>query len=202
MDNKNKKNKSISRNIYKNTYKYPKSIDNHNCLGPCYPPNTVFYHPLYLTPKIFNDYVCPIYKTVNKDNKSVVVDKCYEKDLTTNYKNYELFEDIVQIANTPESFLEQIYNIVSIQDIIRFLNNSIDELPIYTQKRILDSIYSSFITNDDFPKELFSEKVQNVLKNIYNINISVDKINNKIFSNKNIDNIFLYLIKKYSKNDK
>lgn len=196
MDNIKKKNKSISR--LKNINNYSKTINQNKCVGPCYPPNTIFYHPLYLAPQIKDFIACPILKTVDKNGKKIAVDECYKDDLTKNYKDFNIFEDPVQIANTPEIFLEQIYNIISIQDVIIFLNNSIDEMPVYSQKRLLDCIYSGFIINNNFPKELFSEKIHYVLKKIYNIDISIEKIQKKIFSNNNIENIFLYFTKKYS----
>ena len=198
MDNIKNKNKSISRLKYKNINNYSKSINENKCVGPCYPPNTIFYHPIYLTPYIKDIISCPIFKTIDKTGKKIDVDECNKEDLTKNYKDFNIFDDPVQIANTPEIFLEQIYNIISIQDVITFLNNSIDEMPIYSQRRLLDCIYSSFIINNNFPKELFSEKIQHILKTIYDIDISVKKIQKKISSNKNINDIFLYFTQKYS----
>jgi hypothetical protein len=199
MDNIKIKNKFISRFNNKIVNNYSKSVNNNKCIGPCYPSNTVFYHPIYLTPQI-NDYIsCPIFKSIDKTGKKIDVDECNKDDLTKNYKDFNIFDDLVQIANTPEIFLEQIYNIVSLQDVITFLNNSIDEMPIYSQKRVLECIFSSFIIDNNFPKELFFEKIQHVLKKIYNIDISVEKIQKKISSKKNIENIFLYFINKYSK---
>ena len=195
MHNIKNKNKSISRLNKKNIYNLPKSIHNLDCLGPCYPPNTIYYHPIYFTPQVFNDFTCPITRIKDK-NKDI--DRCKEEDVSNDYKEFDIFEPIVHIANTPKTFLEQIYNIISIQDVITFLNNSIDEMPIYSQRRLLDCIYSSFIINNNFPKELFSEKIQHILKTIYDIDISVKKIQKKISSNKNINDIFLYFTQKYS----
>ncbi len=198
MDNLKKKNKSISRFNKKNTHNLPKSVNNHNCLAPCYPPNTLYYHPIYFLPILYDNYSCPTEKFYNKSEKKTFIDFCKKEDSNDDYKKFDIFEDMIQIANTPLSFLEQIYNINIIQDATQFLNDTIDELPYYSQKRLLNAIYSSFGNNITFPKELFSEKVHNVLKNIYNINLPVDKISKKLFSDKNIDDIFLYFSTKYS----
>ena len=114
--------------------------------------------------------------------------------LSNKLENYETPKEyqLQEIIYNRYRVLEQIYNIISIQDVITFLNNSIDEMPIYSQRRLLDCIYSSFIINNNFPKELFSEKIQHILKTIYDIDISVKKIQKKISSNKNINDIFLY----------
>ena len=178
MHNIKNKNKSISRLNKKNIYNLPKSVNNLDCLGPCYPPNTIYYHPIYFTPQIFNDFTCPITRILDK-NKDI--DRCKEEDVSNDYKDFDIFEPIVHIANTPKTFLEQIYNINIIQDVIQFLEDSIDELPIYSQKRLLESIYETYIDNSSFPKELFSEKVHNVFKKIYKINLPIDKISSKLF---------------------
>lgn len=198
MDNLKNKNKSISKSNKSNIYNLPISIDGYDCLGPCYPPNTVFYHPLYFATFKTKDYVCPIKKTVNKNGEKILTDYCDPKDANNDYQDFDIFEDIVQIANTPKSFLQQIYNIKTVEDIYRFLNDSIEELPIYTQKRILNCMYLTYYRNENFPKELFCEKVQKVIKNIYDLNIPIEKISNKIFSDKNIDDVFLFLSNKYS----
>ncbi len=195
MHNIKNKNKSISRLNKKNIYNLPKSINNLDCLGPCYPPNTIYYHPIYFTPQIFNDYTCP---TVRNKDKNQDIDICKEEDVSNDYKDFDIFEPIVHIANTPKTFLEQIYNINIIQDVTQFLEDSIDELPIYSQKRLLECVYETYLDNPSFPKELFSEKVYNILKKMYKINLSIDKISSKLFSDKKYDNIFEYFYNKYS----
>lgn len=194
------KNKSISKSNKTNIYNLPISIKGFDCLGPCYPPNTVFYHPLYFKALKTKEYVCPIKRRTDPNGEVIFADKCDPKDVTNDYQDFDIFEDIVQIANTPKSFLQQIYNIKSIEDVFKFLNDPIEELPVYSQKRILNCIYITFNKNENFPKELFSEKIKFVLKSIYKINISVEKISRKIFSDKNIDDVFIYLSKKYLKN--
>lgn len=200
MNNLKNKNKSISKSKKLNIYDLPISKNGNECLAPCYPPNTLFYHPLSLKSFIFeNQNTCPINKTINSDDEVIFAEECDSKDVTNDYKNFNIFEDMVQIANTPKAFLAQIYNIKLVEDVLRFLNDSIDELPIYSQKRILNCMYLTFNKNENFPKELFSEKIKNIIKNIYKLNISVEKIVKKIFVEKNIDDIFIYLFKKYSK---
>lgn len=195
MHNIKNKNKSISRLNKKNVYNFPKSINNRDCLGPCYPPNTIYYHPIYFNPQVYDEVTCPIKRDVNRD---IDIDRCKEEDVTNDYKDFDIFEPIVHIANTPKTFLEQIYNINIIQDVQQFLEDSIDELPIYSQKRLLECIYETYKDNSSFPKELFAEKVENVLKKMYKINLPIDKISSKLYSDKKYDNIFEYFFNKYS----
>ena len=60
----------------KNIYK--KSINGHDCIGPCYKKNTLYYHPITLYPIIDNDYnTCPIKRMYDiKKNKTIYQDIC------------------------------------------------------------------------------------------------------------------------------
>lgn len=199
MHNIKNKNKSISGlSKKKNIYNLPKSINNNDCLAPCYPPNTIYTHPIYFTPVIFNNITCPILEKKNADGDLIRIDICDKDDLNDDYINFDIFEPILHIANTSKSFLEQIYNIFTIQDVNKYLEDSIDELPIYTQKRLLNTIYLVYESNISFPKDLFVEKVHNILKKIYKINLPTEKIYRKIYSDKNIQDIFDYFSYKYS----
>jgi hypothetical protein len=187
-----------------NIFDLPISKNNYKCVGPCYPPNTPFYHNLYLSAIIDEkNYICPIKRTFDKEhNKEIIYDKCNADDVTPNYENFDIFDDSVQIANTNLSFLSQIYKIDNINNAIEFISESLDILPIYSQKRILNCIYYIWINNDNFPQELFSKKVKNVLKEIYKLDIKLDIIKKKIISIKNkekYNDIFLYFYNKYYK---
>ena len=53
----NKKNKKINFN-----FSNVKSINGFNCIGPCYPPNVVYYNPSTLTAIKSEKPTCPIKK--------------------------------------------------------------------------------------------------------------------------------------------
>jgi len=153
MNNIKKKNNSTKNNIsitnnnllknddnVKKNYekKFPVSINNFNCIGPCYPPNTIFYNPITLNAAVSNvDSLCPI-------QSKEQFDICNINDVSPDFKKFDIFEDIIQIGSTNELFLKQLYKIYNYTDAINFFNDDIDNLPIYSQKRILNSIYYSY----------------------------------------------------------
>lgn len=210
MDNIKNKNKSISNNQDEpnqnsnfnfNIFNLPKSLKGYQCIGPCYPPNTLFYHPMYLRAlETDKNSLCPVTKFYNADEEEYdIFDNCKEEDITLNYEKFELFEDVFQFASNDKLFLSQIYNINNLNGATEYLEESIELLPVYSQKRILNSIYNVWNNNKNFPVELFCKRVKLILKSIYKIDISTEKIKNKIIDSKKYNNIFSYFEKKYNK---
>ena len=66
-----------------------------------------------------------------------------------------------------------------------FLTNDIDELPIYTKKRLCDAIYLTFLNDIQFPNKKFIKLIKQILNEIYNIDITTKKITKKIMKTKN-----------------
>lgn len=190
--------KLILSNINDN---YTLSKKGYNCIGPCYPSNTLFYNPMNLNGYYSkNDSYCPITKVYDETlKKNIFVDKCHKKDISIDYKKYNIFDDTFKIATTKNKFLNQIYNINDINDVINFINDSINLLPIYSQKRIISCIFNVYSKNINLPVNKLTEIILNILEKIYDINIKFTILNKKIinFTNKNksID-IFDYLISK------
>lgn len=185
MNNKKKyaiTNNSTNNDI--NTNKI-KSIEGHECIGPCYPANTYYYNSSNLA-LISNPYPsCPIkeQQIVNPDGSMYkkLSAECDEKDINKGELYFDIFNDNIQIATSPSNFLSEIYGLSSITDIVRFLTNELDNLPIYSQRRLLEAIYSAYYKYIEFPKLLFVKKLLYILKNIYKItNINEDKIIHKL----------------------
>ena len=205
MNYKNNKNNIIkNKNIDNNTTNQILSKNGYNCLGPCIEADTLFYNPVTFQ-AIIEDYPsCPIYKKNKHDPKKkdeiLLYDRCNIEDNKKLDKNiiYNIFDDDIYFCNISNDFLVEVYNIRNVIDIINFLNDNINELPDYTQKRILNYIYSVYKNHDDFPFELFSEKIIEIFNKIYKIKLNILKVNKKIKTDK-IDNIFEYLFTKYSK---
>jgi hypothetical protein len=207
MNSKNKINNIVTYNKNINQNKII-SKNGYECLTPCVKPNTLFYNPITLQAIIEDFPACPIYRK-NKhdpDNKDQILvhDRCNLNDNSKiNYKKQNIFDDNIYFCSSSKEFLIEIYNINNIIDIINFLNDNLNELPDYTQKRLLNYIYDVYILNDDFPYELFSQKIIDVFNKIYKIKLDLHKIikkikNNKLDNKKNI-NIIDYLFNKYSK---
>jgi len=175
------------------------NIKFHNCITKCNPPKTIYYHPVTLQPIFVNNtYTCATYDIDN--NK--YINTCNPQDkFTPDYNFFNIFDDNFTFSNTTNNFLIQVYNINNIMDVINFLNENIDKLPDYTQKRLLEYILDVYIKHDDFPLDLFVQKLIIVFNNIYNIKLIPTKIIKKIKNlNNNINhNFFNHLFIKYSK---
>lgn len=188
---------TINNNLNNNEKKKIKSVNGYDCIGPCYSPNTYYYNPLNLS-LISTPYPsCPIKQkniinadgTTHKKN----FDKCFDKDVNTGNLYFDIFSENTQISTTVDNFLSEIYELHNISDVVHFLSNSIDVLPIYSQRRLLKAIYSEYYKYIEFPKQLFSKKLLHVLKNIYNINdLNEHKIQQKLNSLKHNNSDDLY----------
>jgi hypothetical protein len=185
----------------KNYFSLPKSISGRQCIGPCYPAETLFYHPMYLRAfKNEKDPTCPVIRYYDEKEKEYErIDKCKPEDITKQYEKFEIFEDVFQIAINDELFLSQIYNINNLNSATEYLNETLEILPVFTQKRLLNAIYTVWSDNKNFPVQIFCERAQYVLKEIYKIDVPIEKIKNKIIDSKKYNDIFLYFDKKYSK---
>ena len=156
--------------------------ENHKCIGPCYPANMTFYHPFSLRPIKNNFSSCPT-KSTKVDNIIKYYDKCVVNE-NFDYVNYDIFADIFDLALNDKLFLEQIYKIKNMNDVILFLDNEINELPILSQYRIYNSIYKVYRDDDIFPNNKFIEGIQNILKSKFNLDSNTKKILNIIMKNK------------------
>ena len=137
---------------------------------------------------LINDECATVTKDYNKHNP-------YESD----YINYSL-------AYNDDAYLKQIYNINNIADVKNFLELNMETLPLLSQKRILSCIYNVYLNDDSFPNKIYINLIKNILKKIFEIEISSTKIYKQIMKNKknNVDNtstfdIFLFLFNKYCK---
>ena len=174
-----------------------KSIEGYECIGPCYPANTYYYNPSNLA-LISNSYPsCPIkeQQIVNPDGSMYkkLSAECDEKDIGKGKLYFDIFDDNIQIATSSSNFLSEIYSLSTITDIVRFLTNDFDNLPIYSQRRLLEAIYSAYYKYIEFPKLLFVKKLLYILKNIYEItNLNEDKIIHKLNNIEQTDTGNLY----------
>ena len=189
-DNSNNSNNSNNTNKIK-------SIEGYECIGHCYPPNTYFYNPSNLA-LISNPYPsCPIKEQLITNPDGSVYQKlsakCNEEDINKGEIYFDIFSDNVQIATSSSNFLSDIYNLSNIADTVRFLTNEFDNLPIYSQRRILNAVYSTYYKYIEFPKLLFAKKLLFILKNIYKItNLNEDKIIHKLNNVKSANTDDLY----------
>ena len=121
--------------------------NNNKCISPCYPENYLYYNPLTLDAIIANKKSCAI--EPNNENNYKIADKCNKID--KNYKKFNIFENDYKMADNDESFLRQIYEINNLNELHDYLLNKINKLPIYSQKRLLNSIFRVYNKYNDFP---------------------------------------------------
>lgn len=178
--------------------KYPKSINNYSCIGPCYFPNTIVKHPVFL--EQFTDEnkpFCPTQEfqieneiTGKKEKKihDVCKDPSHKEDITT-------IESLVilQSGFTKDIFLSTYYDINSFDDAVEWIqNNSFTSTD--TRTRIINAALNIYGDDMDFINEdfiiFYIEYIkEKEIKNIYkNIHTNIGVLNNEIFIVKNKDN--------------
>lgn len=191
---KTKQKRATSSNISENI-EFPQG-EKYKCIGPCYPANMLYYHPITLQAIKSKHDSCPI-NVQQIGNKKKIKDRCLLNE-NYDYENYDMFADVVQVATSYNVFLEQIYNIKDINEVELFLANNIKQLPKLSQKRILNCIYKVYRNNDFFPSENFITLVKELVKYYYEIEMKTKKIISKIMDNKHNsewNNLFDSLIK-------
>jgi len=180
--NKNKNNSILNKNINSNT---------DHCITPCYQKNTIFYSPFTYLPNIHNKNTCITLNNYLKD--------CNMEDNINNFNNYNILSNVSFYINNSNTFLSYFYNINNVNDLPVFMNDTIENLPIYTQKRLLQYIFENYKNNVNFPIHIFVTKIINLFYKIYNVKLDLHKItkkiNNLIVNNNN--DIFIYLSNKY-----
>lgn len=165
-----------------------KKTENNNCIGPCYPANYLFYNPLTFEPIKNNYSSCPSKMKYNKKTGEMIpTTKC--EIVSKKYNEYDLFDETIFFCSNENEFLIDIYYINNIRDSVNFLNDEIDKLPYYSQKRVLNSIFIVYAKYNEFPIKIFGDKVNNVIKNIYKQDFELDKLYKKIINLKNTNNI-------------
>jgi hypothetical protein len=176
-NSKNNKQKRFTYKEFKDNLKFPHG-EKYKCISPCYPAETLYYHPLTLQ-GIKNNYDSCSVRLKKADKEIILYDKC-KINQNFDYENYDMFADIFQIGATDDDFLKQIYDVKNINEVNNFLENNIEQLPNYSQIRILNSIFMVYKDYDLFPTKNFIEKTKNIIKKKYDVKINSDEILNKL----------------------
>ena len=187
--------------------KYNKEVDetiyyDEECISKCHPKNTLFYDDIsYNKPYIFDKDKCTI---LIKNKKGETIKDCKPNNFVDNIDDDDNLLNI--LINNSYSYLNNIYNLKTYDDILNFLQINIKDLPILTQKRILNCIYCAYINYSEFPNKKYIFKVKNILHLYFNLKINSKKIYNKIIKLKNNNkykentDIFEYLYSKFNNN--
>lgn len=190
IDNNNENSSDL---LNKSLFKYPKSKNNFQCVGPCYQPNTSIVHPLtleYVTDKYYP--FCPVNEwdyTDATSGKTITrtTDICYHptqsKDLSG--KEFEINILTPNIDFNDKQFLKIFYNIHSFEDAINWIDSK-KLSPLLTRLRIMECAWNAYGKNVniidhrvvDFYIELAKKKwISDIYKKLNKyIHISNDKI--------------------------
>jgi len=186
---------------------YNKKVDetiyyDEECISKCYPKNTLFYDTIDNKPYIFDKDKCSI---LIKNKEGETTKDCKSNNFVDNIDENDNLLNI--FINNSYSYLNNIYNLKTYDDVLNFLEMNIKELPILTQKRIINCIYCAYINYSEFPNKKYVFKLKNILNLVYNIKINSKIIYKKIIKLKNNNkykennDIFQYLYSKFYKNE-
>lgn len=171
--------------------RYPKSKNNYQCVGPCYPPGTMVVHPTQLEfvtegPLPF----CPIDEIVYEDNKTgetikKSTDVC--NVLTENIDKSQIESNILvpHVDFNSEQFLKIYYKIFSFDAAIEWIDVN-KHVPIGTKIRIINCAIDAFDQTielfdvrfcDFFIEYVKLKKIKQIYSHI-NENIGVDDSHN------------------------
>lgn len=130
-----------------NIKKFPKSKNNHQCVGPCYKPNTHTLHPMYLKRLSSKTAYCPVgaWTETKKDGtkKKHIIDMCENPTNETDKKMLEISMLLPYIDFNSNHFLKIYYNIFSFDDALIWINNN-NFTPIDTRIRIISNALNAY----------------------------------------------------------
>ena len=88
---------------------YPKSVNNRQCIGPCYPKGKILIHPYSLT-KMTDHYnnFCPTYKYTDDAGNKLQIDNCDVSN--ANPENIKLGMLVPLMSFDCGAFLQIYYN--------------------------------------------------------------------------------------------
>jgi len=127
---------------------YPKSKNNRQCVGPCFPAGQIVTHPLYLNRTVLaktnNKPFCP---TVAYEKDGIVynTDECDIKEVATGEQLREdyvftIVEPLIHRSN--EEFLKNYYNVHTFDDVLKVIESPTTALT--TKLRIMNCSFNTF----------------------------------------------------------
>ena len=186
--------------------KFPISVNNKQCIGPCYEPGTIIIHPItlnYLTNK--QRPFCPTILWYNEESKLYEDgDQCLvaSKLSTLDKENIELSYIVPTIYFNCEYFLKVYYDIYSFESAIDWITNI--KSPMYTQLRVMDCAWKIYGSNADIINDqlidfyimiIKKDWIKNIYPRIAHY-ISIDDNANNILLKEHNDDIQQYQIER------
>lgn len=166
--------------------KYQISSNGRKCVGPCARSHTEILHPLTLEYVTNDTNFCPVDKFIssNNDGKVVInyVDKCDNLDEDHSYQPSELI--VPQIVFHKNTFLATYYNINSLEECIKWIDNN-EMKPIKTRERIFNcsmEVYGNDLSIIDnrliqFVKKICIAHIEEIYEDLkYYISIDMNEV--------------------------
>jgi hypothetical protein len=176
--------------------KYPRSKNNHQCIGPCYHKNTTFVHPITAEYITSTNATCPIYdEGIDEDGNIVIqeVDECMnptqDKDIKDDSYYNNISVPIISLDNI--KFLRKFYNIYTFESALDWIEKK-KSVPFRTKNRIIEAAWKAYGKELDIIDQRTTDYYLDVIKKRW-INyivseigkyISIEKKKNKITINK------------------
>lgn len=127
--------------------KYPKSINGHQCIGPCYEAKTLIVHPIELELVTDDNHFCPVNARLEKTHEKRLVDRCSNPTENKNIESKELELSILNpyIDFSYIRFLSVYYNIYTLEDALQWIDDNAKS-PLETKIRIMKNALFAFNT--------------------------------------------------------
>lgn len=135
MNTKKDNNKSIFKNIY------PISVNNQQCVGPCYHKGSTIIHPVTLNEVGHDDInFCPVNAFINQQNNISFWDKCFMPSTReTKIDNFLKSNILVpQMHFSSDFFIKIYYKINNIDDMFNWLDAHAHD-PYKTRERVFNN---------------------------------------------------------------
>jgi hypothetical protein len=189
-------------NIYNN--KFQKSVNDKQCIGPCYPAYTKAIHPITLMEYTSDKPFCFTNEWYDKNNKKQIADICYipEKKPIYGINSVPIFEF------NCKNFLKLYYNISSFDDAFKYINdNKLPErgesiksnLPMKTKLRIIECCLKLYLNDKTLNEDLIYFYID-IIKTTWLKNIQ--KYTKKISINDVTEQDVYNILNKYYKKNK
>jgi len=143
--------------------KYPISVHNKQCIGPCYEPDTFITHPITLNRvTVKNNPFCPTDIWKSNDSKVRDVDLCYVPTKNIDVQTTMMNIIIPEIKFGGEDFLKIYYNIYSFENGLEKIEEN--DYPYYTKMRILECMWSAYGNNLNILSNRLVFVYENIIK--------------------------------------
>jgi len=170
------------------TKKYPTSKNGHKCVGPCYYPNTVSVHPIYLTHikgDTINAYCPTTAYTIAGETKPRIFDECAVPTQKKNEsENVEMLSLSPVVEFNDSSFLKIYYEIYSLENAIKWIIDH-NYMPMSNLNRILNIALKvhgdkqDIIDNRivDYIGKIFKQHIKTITEHILDyVDVKNDKV--------------------------